>query len=212
MLFEIKTFILSIFIQSLLKHPGLMESKLFLKVMQVFPERISTTYDRSIAKEGSHYDDALRAGLRNIPNKVETILDLCTGTGMAAFMAAEFFPDARITAIDQSDGMIKEAKNKGKESGSQQIVFKKGNAADLTEPDNHYDLILTSNAPVYLSEAARTLKPGGLFLVAFSFGGPSFASAEKSIAQFLHPQSIRLITIKAVNGGAYVLCEKTGRK
>ena len=210
-IFKLETALMTPLIKFILKHPGVMESKLFLKVMVVLPERISKTYDAMIKKSGIDYQAALSEGLLHISNNPKKILDLCTGTGFAAFMAAKHFPGATIDAIDQSNGMIEIAQKKAYESGVDNIQFKLGNALKLDYADNTFDLIVTSNAPVYIAEAARVLKAGSLILVAYSFGGEAFVKAQKNISNYLERNGLKLLEVKSIGSGAYVLGEKDNK-
>ncbi len=79
-------------------------------------------------------------------------------------MLADRFPLASIVGLDQSSSMVDIAKGKVQDTGKKRIRFETGNAADLSYGDAEFDLLVTSNVPVYLSEAAKVLKPGGLFL------------------------------------------------
>jgi ubiquinone/menaquinone biosynthesis C-methylase UbiE len=210
-IFKLETTLMTPLIKFILKHPGVMESKLFLKVMVVFPERISKTYDAMIEKSGIDYQAALTEGLLRISNNPKKILDLCTGTGFAAFMAAKHFPGATVDAIDQSNGMIEIAQKKAYESGVNNIQFKLGNALKLDYADKTFDLIVTSNAPVYLAEAARVLKAGALMLVSYSFGGEAFVKAQKNISNYLEGNGLKLLEVKSIGSGAYVLGEKDNK-
>jgi SAM-dependent methyltransferase len=209
MILKIKTGFISLLVKIIVKHPGFMESKLFLKAMQVFPEMISTRYDDSIEPKEGEYLAPLKSGLINIHIKPQKILDLCTGTGNAAFTASRLFPDAKIVAIDQSDSMIKIAQKKAIEMNFVQVEFKKENAAKLNEADNSFDLVLTANAPVYISEAIRVLKPGGIFLAAYSYGGDAFLANRAPISVFLNTKGLTLLELKNANKGAYFLCKKS---
>ncbi len=208
MLIKIKTFFLDLFIKTMVTHPGFMESKLFLMVMKIFPEMISSHYDASVVKEGGHYQEVIRAGMMSIQSQPQRILDLCAGTGVTSFIANQVFPETKIVSIDQSVGMIKIARSKADKMGLSLIEFKLGNAMQLTEPDNSFDLVITSNAPVYLSEVARVLMPCGKFMMAFFFGGVSFVKLEKNISQSLGRYGLRLLELKNVDKGAFIISEK----
>lgn len=173
--------------------------------MIVFPARMSRKYDMKIAVSGKDYGIALEHGLTRIYNKPKKILDLCTGTGFAAFKAAETFPLASVDAVDQIPEMIAVAQEKKKERGIGNINFRKGNAIKLDYDNNEFDFILVSNAPVYLSEAVRVLKPEGLILLAYSFGGDSFMKAKKSITVYLEANGLKLLEINRSGRGAYVI-------
>ncbi|MBN1849854.1 MAG: class I SAM-dependent methyltransferase [Deltaproteobacteria bacterium] len=204
----LKTGLMGLLIRFIIKHPDIMESKLFLKAMAVFPSKISKSYDDKIAEIGEDYQAALEKGLPRIRKNPRRILDLCTGTGFAAFAASDHFPDATIEAIDQSKEMIRIAMQKASAKNKDAIQFKIGNSTALQYNDNTFDLMITSNAPVYLSEAARVLKPGGLILIAYSFSGPSFVKAAKHISRYLAKDGLTLLEIKNVRKGAYILGRK----
>ena len=206
--FDIKTFLMTPLIKLIIKHPKLMESKAFLKAMIVFPEKISRSYDFKVMNNDIDYQATLSAGLNMIESNPQMILDLCTGTGFAAFMALERFPNASVTGIDQSASMIKLASGKVEPLAVSRIKFELGNAAKLIYRDESYDLVTTSNAPVYLSEAARILKPGGNILVTFSFGGDAFANTENEIKYLLDKNGLTLPKLVSIGKGAFILGQK----
>lgn len=211
-LFKCKTLLLAPLIKVAIKHPDFMKSKLFLKAMFVFPAKISKTYDRKISESRENYHAALDQGLTRIFNEPLDILDLCTGTGFAAFKAAEVFPAAMIDAVDHVEEMIKISRMKKEESNIRNIRFKIDNAVNLNYGDSEFDLVLTSNAPVYISEVVRVLRPNGLFLLVYSFGGDAFANAQNSIARYLKKNGIELLEIKSIGNGVYVLGQKQNKE
>ena len=205
---KIKNFILSPLIKWVIKHPGIMESKLFLKAMIIFPSKISKTYDEKMVGSGQDLHKAMEQGLRRIFNKPQKILDLCTGTGFASFEAARFFPLSSIDAIDQITEMLDIALKKARESNIQNIDFKIANAAKLNYADNEFDLIITSNAPIYLSEAVRVLRPGGLLLAVYSFGGDGVLHLKAEVDQYFNKNGLELLEMKRIGNGAYALGQK----
>ncbi len=208
-IFKIKVFFFAPLIKFILKNPGVMKSKLFLKAMLIFPKMVSKTYDKKIDRSGPDYHKALEAGLTHIFNKPKGIIDLCTGTGFSAFKTAEFFPSSSIEAIDQITEMLDIARGKAQKSGNTNINFKIGNAAKLNYENNRFDFIVTSNAPIYLSEAVRVLKHEGLLLVVFSFSGDAFVTMEVHIAKYLKNSGIALLKMESIGNGVYILGQKT---
>ncbi|MET0722718.1 MAG: 50S ribosomal protein L3 N(5)-glutamine methyltransferase [Tardiphaga sp.] len=80
------------------------------------------------------------------PLAVESVLDLCTGSGCLPILAARAFPNARIDAVDLSgDALAVAAKNIADYGLEDRITLYKG---DLFAPlgDTRYDLII-SNPP-----------------------------------------------------------------
>jgi len=206
--FDFKTVLMTPLIKWAIRHPELMESKIFLKAMIVFPEKISHSYDSKVKESGIDYLLALKDGLTQISNTPQSILDLCTGTGLAAFMVADRFPLASIVGLDQSSSMVDIARGKVPDADKKRIRFETGNAADLSYGDAKFDLIVTSNAPVYLSEAARVLKPGGDILVTFSFGGKTFENARGEIIRLLEKNELSLVNLKSLGKEAFILGRK----
>lgn len=88
----------------------------------------------------------------------QTVLDLCTGSGCLAILAAHVFPFSGIDAVDLSPGALAVAKRNIAESGcAEQITIYKG---DLFQPlkDKKYDLIIT-NPPYVDAAAMKDLPP-----------------------------------------------------
>ena len=197
-------------VKYILRHPGVMDSRPFLWLMATFPAVISKSYDARVVRGGSHYAAPLKSGLRRLAGTPARILDVCTGTGFAAFAAAEAFPAALIQGVDQSPAMIQIAIAKAAAAGNSNMSFAVGNARRLPHANGEFDLVVTSNAPVYLDELARVLKPGGFLLAAYSFGGDAFVRAKSELAIYLARGGFRLTELTATEGGGvYVIATRT---
>jgi ribosomal protein L3 glutamine methyltransferase len=96
----------------------------------------------------SHFsgDDSESMSLIGDPAEVESVLDLCTGSGCLAILAARHFPRAEVDAVDiSSDALAVAARNVAEHGLEGQIELYRG---DLFKPlsDKRYDLII-SNPP-----------------------------------------------------------------
>jgi ribosomal protein L3 glutamine methyltransferase len=78
------------------------------------------------------------------PNAVERVLDLCTGSGCLAILAAMRFPNARVDAVDvSSDALAVAAINVADHGLDDRVTLRRG---DLYEPvaATRYDVIITN--------------------------------------------------------------------
>jgi ribosomal protein L3 glutamine methyltransferase len=92
------------------------------------------------------------------PDEVARVLDLCTGSGALAVLAAMRFPDAAIDAIDISADALEVAAGNVREHGlGERITLLRG---DLFAPvkGKRYDLII-SNPPYVDAEGMAALPP-----------------------------------------------------
>lgn len=196
-------------IRYVLRRPKVMDSRLFLWLMATFPAVISKSYDAKVVRGGTNYAAPLTSGLNRVPGNPARILDLCTGTGFAAFAAAKAFPTALVEGVDQSSAMINIATNKALAAGVSNVRFAVGNARRLIYRDGEFDLIVTSNAPVYLDELARVLKSGGFVLAAYSFAGDAFVQAKSDLSVYLASSGLRLVELAVTKGGgSYIIAVK----
>lgn len=205
--FKVENIVMKPLVRVILKNPKIMKSKVFLKIMSVFPGKISRNYDRKISKMGHDYEAAFIEGLNQISNEPKKVLDICTGTGFAALLLAEHYKEATIEAVDLSPEMIKISKEKMELEGYTNLRFSIGNAMDLDFNDNEFDVVVSTNAPVYLEEATRVLKPGGELLVAFSFGGKIFDKAKQDIIVLIHKHGLELKMMKSSEQGVFILAK-----
>ena len=53
---------------------------------------------------------ALERALERVPAAPKRVLDLGTGTGLAAFVAARRFPEAEVVGVDLATGMVEQAR------------------------------------------------------------------------------------------------------
>ncbi|SKA33793.1 ribosomal protein L3 glutamine methyltransferase [Enhydrobacter aerosaccus] len=92
------------------------------------------------------------------PRRIKRVLDLCTGSGCLAILAALAFPHARIDAVDLSAGALALARrNVAAHRLGDRITLHRG---DLFAPlaRQHYDLII-SNPPYVDAEGMGALPP-----------------------------------------------------
>lgn len=97
--------------------------------------------------------------------KGKTILDVGAGTGRTSVVLAKM--GAEVTALDVSEEMLKELKNK-----NSKIEIVVGDAESLPFPDKSFDAVVAGFLIVHLKdptrffdEAYRVLKDGGILLV-----------------------------------------------
>jgi ribosomal protein L3 glutamine methyltransferase len=97
------------------------------------------------------------AALIDDPAQIGSVLDLCTGSGCLAILAARHFPNAEVDAVDISkDALAVAARNVGDHGLEGQIELHRG---DLFGPlgDKRYDLIISN--PPYVDEAGMASLP-----------------------------------------------------
>ncbi len=89
---------------------------------------------------------------------VERVLDLCTGSGCLAILAAKVFPNARVDAVDLSADALEVARRNVEDSGDADRI--KLHRGDLFGPlgKKRYDLIIT-NPPYVGADVMDALPP-----------------------------------------------------
>ena len=92
------------------------------------------------------------------------VLDVGTGSGAVARLLAERGPDADVTGVDVSPGMIEEARRLGGER------YEVGDASELPYADCAFDLVTLNNMIPFFDELTRVTAHGGHVAIAFSMG------------------------------------------
>ena len=112
----------------------------------------------------------------------KTILDVATGTGDVAIMAAKRLNPRKVIGIDISEGMLEVGRKKiTKLLLNNKIELLKGDSEAINSPDNSFDAVTVAfgvrnfeNLEKGLSEILRVMKPGGK-LVVLEFSKPAGA-------------------------------------
>ncbi|MCH5241470.1 MAG: bifunctional demethylmenaquinone methyltransferase/2-methoxy-6-polyprenyl-1,4-benzoquinol methylase UbiE [Muribaculaceae bacterium] len=150
------------------------------EVEQMF-DSIARRYDlmNSAMSLGQHKiwrNKALKAALTSLPsmNKIK-VLDVATGTGDVAFRLHTLLPEALITGIDLSEGMLKIARDKLSSlpyKEQELIAFGKGDSLSMPFHDAEFNLLTVaygvrnfSDLRRGLIEMRRVLKRGGVLCI-----------------------------------------------
>jgi len=107
------------------------------------------------------------AALAAVPATPARVLDLGTGSGAVARLAAARWPAAQVTGADVSQQMILEARRL---ATSDREHYQVADASALPFPDGTFDLVALNNMIPFFDELARVVAPGGHVAVAYSLG------------------------------------------
>ena len=103
----------------------------------------------------------------------ETVVDLGSGAGIDAFLAAEEVgPEGRVIGVDMTPQMLERARRNAASAGRTNVEFREGRLEALPVEDGSVDAV-TSNCVINLvpdkaavfAEVARVLRPGGRMVV-----------------------------------------------
>ena len=98
------------------------------------------------------------------------VLDVATGSGLAALMAARLVaPEGPVTGVDLSETMIELARRRAAQDGVDNVDFLQMDAEELAQPSGSYDVVLCALGLMLfpqperaLSEMHRVLRDGGI--------------------------------------------------
>lgn len=143
------------------------------------PETIATrigydTADLAAVPEGANLGLGCGAPLAHAALRSgETVLDLGSGAGFDAFLAArEVGASGRVIGVDMTPEMLARARRNAQAAGYRNVEFHEGNIEALPVADGSVDVVISNcvinlvpdKAAVY-REVARVLRPGGRMIV-----------------------------------------------
>jgi SAM-dependent methyltransferase len=114
---------------------------------------------------------SLEAALDALPAEPSTVLDLGTGTGLAAFAVARHFPDASVVGTDIAEKMVAQARAATPPELAERVRFEAADAAHLPFGPGSFDLVVLANMIPFFDELERVVAAGGHVIFMFS-GGP----------------------------------------
>lgn len=146
-------------------------------------QKLQHTFD-SVAKGYDHpalsfFPETAKCMVDYLKTKqATTLLDVCTGTGVVALRAASQIPQATVTGIDLSSGMLEQARSKADQQQLNNISFSQMDLDHLDFPDHYFDIATCSFGLFFLEDMEHGLrnivskiKPGGKIAIStFSEG------------------------------------------
>jgi ubiquinone/menaquinone biosynthesis methyltransferase len=132
-------------------------------------DNVARRYDLATTMSQGYQADLDRSAAALALKGHENVLDLCCGTGRSTAACLPFIQDGTITGIDNSEGMLEEARRKFKlEIEKGKLDFHQMDAMHLDLPSQTYDAVFAAyglrNMPDYdefIQGVHRVLKPGG---------------------------------------------------
>lgn len=114
----------------------------------------------------------LAAALERLATPPARVLDLGTGTGKAARLVAERFPQAEVLGVDLAPAMVEQARRLLPPEFPPRVRFEVADASALPVRTEAFDLVVLLNMIPFFAELARVTAPGGTVVVAH-VSGPS---------------------------------------
>jgi ubiquinone/menaquinone biosynthesis C-methylase UbiE len=113
---------------------------------------------------------SLETALDALPKPPRRVLDLGTGTGLAAFAVARHFPEAEVVGADVAEAMIAKARAETPPELAGRVTFQAADAARLPFADGSFDLVVLANMIPFFDELERVVAAGGHIVFMFSAG------------------------------------------
>jgi len=113
---------------------------------------------------------ALERALDELPEAPKRVLDLGTGTGLAAFVAARRFFGAEVVGVDLAAAMVEQARERTPPELAERVRFEQADGARLPFQDGAFDLVQLANMIPFFAELARVVAAGGHLVLSFSAG------------------------------------------
>lgn len=141
------------------------------KLVEEMFDNIAPTYDTLNHRLSWDIDRGWRRkAIRQLePFRPQKILDIATGTGDFAILAAQMLHPQTIIGADISEGMMDIGREKVRQAGLQEVIaFRKEDCMKLSFPDEQFDAVTAafgirnfSNLDQGLKEMCRVLRKGG---------------------------------------------------
>jgi SAM-dependent methyltransferase len=142
--------------------------RIFRRPLQAQFDRLAPRWS-DMRREGAFA--ALELALDALPQPPARVLDLGTGTGLAAFLAARRFPEAEVVGADVAEAMLAVARADTPPELAEHVRFEAGDAAELPFDSGSFDLVILANMIPFFDELDRVLADDGHLVFSFS-GGP----------------------------------------
>jgi ubiquinone/menaquinone biosynthesis C-methylase UbiE len=182
--------------------------RLFRRPLRAQFERLAPSWERR--REGETLT-TLNAALDRLDQTPRRVLDVGTGTGIAARGLARRFPDAEIVGLDLSPAMIEGARRLLPGELEPRIRFEVGDASALPHGAGEFDLVVLLNMIPFFDELARVSAPGGTLVFAFSAGPetPMYTATDR-LRKGLAPYGFNQLEEVEAAGGTAVLARRLG--
>lgn len=141
------------------------------KLIEEMFDNIAPTYDTLNHRLSGNIDKGWRKkAIRQLqPFRPKQMLDIATGTGDFAILAAKELKPEHLIGADISEGMMAIGREKVKVAGLSDVIsFQKEDCLNLSFPDNTFDAVTAAfgirnfqNLDKGLAEICRVLKKGG---------------------------------------------------
>ena len=176
-----------------------------------FWERAAPTWDQRVSRSSPEYLAPLAAALLHVRPEPERALDIGTGLGDGALLIAREFPHARVRGVDLSKEMVRRAQARIGLDPEGRVAFKAADAAALPYEDESFDLVTQLNVPVFFSEIARVLRPGGFVVIAASFGASTpFYTPDSVLRRGFRKRGLETVETGGAAAGTYFLARRPG--
>lgn len=141
------------------------------KLVEEMFDKIAPTYDTLNHRLSWDIDKGWRKkAIKQLqPYRPQLMLDIATGTGDFAILAARVLSPSHLIGADISEGMMAIGREKVKKAGLSKVIsFQKEDCLNLSFPDNTFDAVTAAfgirnfqNLDKGLTEICRVLKKGG---------------------------------------------------
>ena len=182
---------------------------------RVFRGFLRARFDRLAAswesRRGPEDVASLAAALDRLGSEPARILDLGTGTGLAARLLARRFPGAEVVGVDLSPLMIEEARRLLPGELRGRVRYQIADASVLPFADGEFDLVVLLNMIPFFDELARVTAPGGTAIFSFSSGSdtPIYVPAE-TLRDRLAPLGFRAFEELRAGAGTALVARREG--